>query len=316
MSFDVAEIALACAAHGPVCRVLVVATKGSAPRGAGTSMLVWNGGQSGTIGGGALEFGAAGEALRSRSSHRLHVQPLGPALGQCCGGSVTLLWEWFDIDGLQGLDPAEGAYLRPVSPSAARRAPSALIARMTNGATGPALFDGWLGEAFGLARKPIWIYGAGHVGRAVAACLGPLPDFSVTLIDTSAARLPDPLPEGIIPAIAPDPARLVSHAPHDTHHLIMTYSHKLDLEICHQVLGQEFASAGLIGSATKWVRFQTRLQRLGHGSAQIGRISCPIGDPRLGKHPQEIAIGVARAFLSTQNRVAKNRVAAPEEIAS
>ena len=57
--FDRAELAVALAAHGRVARVLMAEIAGSSPREAGTAMLVWEDGQSGTIGGGALEWRAA-----------------------------------------------------------------------------------------------------------------------------------------------------------------------------------------------------------------------------------------------------------------
>lgn len=82
-------------------------------------------------------------------------------------------------------------------------------------------------------------------------------------------------------------------------HLVVTYSHALDLALCHALLGHGFAALGLIGSASKRARFRARLAALGHAPAQIDRIDCPIGDPALGKHPQAIAIGVAAALLST-----------------
>ena len=314
MSFDLAELKNRCAVHGPVCRVLVVATKGSVPRGAGTAMLVWDGGQSGTIGGGALEYEAVSEARRLRDtgeSRALRTQPLGPALGQCCGGSVTLLWEWFEARDLGEFDELQHGYLRPVLATASELMPVSLREGVAQRSPHPILQDGWLAEPLSSATTPVWIYGGGHVGRALATCLAPLPDFSVTLIDTAAARLPDPMPANITPMVARDPARFVAHAPRGTHHLVMTYSHALDLEICHQLLQHGFASAGLIGSATKWVRFQNRLRHLGHAQLQIMRITCPIGEPRLGKHPQEIAIGVARSLLS-----ARSQLATPKEIAS
>jgi xanthine dehydrogenase accessory factor len=73
----------------------------------------------------------------------------------------------------------------------------------------------------------------------------------------------------------------------------LTYSHALDLELCHQILSRPFRGLGLIGSATKRARFRSRLKALGHSDAQIDRIECPIGEPALGKHPQAIALGVA-----------------------
>ncbi|MFN3577396.1 MAG: XdhC family protein, partial [Tabrizicola sp.] len=97
------------------------------------------------------------------------------------------------------------------------------------------------------------------------------------------------------------------HAPTDAEHLILTFSHALDLELCHRLLIRGFRSCGLIGSATKWGRFRSRLAALGHDAAAIGRIRCPIGDPRLGKHPQAIAVGVVAELLRAPYAVAKEK---------
>jgi len=94
----------------------------------------------------------------------------------------------------------------------------------------------------------------------------------------------------------------VPHAPARADHLIVTYSHDLDLKLCDALLRHDFASCGLIGSATKWARFRSRLAALGHSEAEISRIACPIGDPALGKHPQAIAVGTAAGLLSPAGR--------------
>lgn len=75
--------------------VRVLETRGSAPREAGTRMWVGAAGTRGTIGGGNLEYTAlkiAREMLLSGEAHRERRFALGDALGQCCGGAVTLLF--------------------------------------------------------------------------------------------------------------------------------------------------------------------------------------------------------------------------------
>ena len=119
--------------------------------------------------------------------------------------------------------------------------------------------------------------------------------------------MPDLIP-GVEPLVAQDPLRVVSHAPHDAEHLVLTYSHDLDLKLCDALLRHGFGSCGLIGSATKWARFRKRLAAMGHTDAQIARIACPIGDPTLGKHPQAIAVGVAARYL-----VDKRHTSLPKE---
>jgi xanthine dehydrogenase accessory factor len=159
------------------------------------------------------------------------------------------------------------------------------------------LVEGWMVEPLRAAAHDLWLHGAGHVGRALAGVLAPLPDWRITWVDTGAERFPAEMPEGVDMLVAAQPARAVGHAPEDAHHLILTYSHALDLALCDAVLRRGFASAGLIGSATKRARFRRRLAGMGHAPMQIARIACPIGDPAMGKHPHAIAIGTAAALL-------------------
>ncbi len=235
-------------------RVTLAKAQGSTPRAAGTSMLVYADRIEGTIGGGALEWEAMRQAramLRDGGREAERVMPLGPALGQCCGGAVTLRFD-----------------------------------RATEIADPPG--------------APLWIWGAGHVGRAIVATLAPLPDVTITWADFAQDRFPETVPEQVETLSAAELPRLMQHAPIQAHHLILTYSHEVDLALCHAALGHDFVSCGLIGSSTKWARFRKRLGELGHSPAQISRITCPIGDPKLGKHPQAIAIGVGAWLLNKQ----------------
>jgi len=291
MSLDLPALRGAVARYGPVVRILVVTVAGSVPREAGTSMLVWAGGEEGTIGGGGLGNQAIREAramLAQPAPPMLRAVPLGPALGQCCGGSVTLAWERFDAASL----PAALPYARPLSGTASAR-PNVDLRPGSR----PIVKGGWLLEAAPAPGRPLWVWGAGHVGRAIVDVLAPWPGSAITWIDLGPDRFPGAVPPGVTVLPATEPAALVAHAPVEADHLIATRSHELDLQLCHALLGHGFASLGLIGSATKFARFRGRLMALGHSPAQISRIACPIGDPVLGKHPQAIAVGVAAALI-------------------
>ncbi|MDR7123491.1 xanthine dehydrogenase accessory protein XdhC [Pseudotabrizicola sp. 4114] len=298
--FDLDALAAAVAAHGTVARVVIAAHDGSSPREAGAAMLVWPDRQSGTIGGGALEYEAAAEAraMLATGGRRVRRVPLGPALGQCCGGAVTLLTEVYDADCLPLAEA--GVVARSVD---GREMPLA-VKRLLDRARGqgvcpaPQLLQGWFVEPVAAPARDLWIWGAGHVGRALVAVLAPVPGLRITWVDVAADRFPDTIPAGVTALPCADAARLVAHAPKGAEHLVLTYSHALDLDLCHRLLAHGFARAGVIGSVTKWARFRSRLAALGHGPAEIARIACPIGDPALGKHPQAIAIGVAQAVLS------------------
>lgn len=307
---DLAALADTVAAQGRVARIVVASVDGSAPREAGAAMLVWQDGSTGTIGGGALEWEAMAKArglLLSGSTATLDRVPLGPALGQCCGGAVTLLTEVFEAATLPR--PEAGLFARAIDGRPMPLAVKRLLAQARGTGSLPdlALVQGWMVEPALAPRQPLWIWGAGHVGRALVAVLAPLPDVAITWVDVAVDRFPDDLPPGVTALPTADPALLVPHCPKGAAHLVLTYSHALDLELCHRLLPHGFASLGLIGSQTKWARFRSRLRALGHTDPQIARIRCPIGDPALGKHPQAIAIGVAQDILRRQTTQASRQ---------
>ncbi|WP_299784657.1 xanthine dehydrogenase accessory protein XdhC [uncultured Marivita sp.] len=294
MAFDLNALRAAVDAHGRVARVVIAEVQGSSPREVGAAMLVWDDGQSGTIGGGALEYQAAGLAFHREGFSR---HPLGPELGQCCGGAVTLLTEIYDADRLAALDGETIIARGPGEmPLAVKRLTT--CARNQGVDLRPRMVQGWFVEPLARPMRPVWIWGAGHVGRALVDVLEPIPEFSLTWVDTAPNRFPDTIPDGVNALPASDPLRVVQHAPSDAAHIIVTYSHALDLSLCDALLRHGFGFAGLIGSDTKWARFDSRLRKLGHSDAQISRICCPIGQKSLGKHPQAIAVGVAAQLLS------------------
>ena len=303
--FDVSALKTAVACHGRVARVVIAAYSGSSPRAVGAAMLVWSDGQSGTIGGGALEWQAATRArtMLAAGGARLDREALGPKLGQCCGGVVTLLTEVYDttaVETLHGEVIARAADGRAM-PLAVKRL---LVAARSKGtAPAPQLVQGWMVEPAARATRLLWVWDAGHVGRALVSVLAPLPGVEVTWIDTGRDRFPEALPEGVTPIWTARPEALADHSPQEAEHLIVTYSHALDLELCHRLLGRGFRWLGLIGSATKWARFRSHLAALGHRHVEIARITSPIGDVALGKHPQAIAVGVTVQLLKQQHQV-------------
>lgn len=311
MSID-RDLLIAACARGPVVRVVIAAHQGSSPREAGAAMVIGADRQFGTIGGGALEHAATARAhsMLDGGGPLIERVPLGPDLGQCCGGAVTLVFERFTAESAAAL-PRAGLHARAVSgdagamPLAVARA---LRAARGEGWAGLVWRGGWLVEPVAPPRRAVWIWGAGHVGRALVDVLHPLPGLALTWVDTAPQRFPDSPPPGVTLRPEATPALIVAEAPRDAAHLVVTYSHALDLELCHRLLGHGFGWAGLIGSATKWARFRGRLRALGHGEARIARITCPIGAPELGKHPQAIAIGVAAQLLTPARAVTHQEV--------
>lgn len=247
----------------PVVLVEVAVAKGSTPREAGAVMLVTARACLGTIGGGRLEWeGIAGaRRLLDEGGHdRLLELPLGPAVGQCCGGHVTLRLVRAGAAELGALEAAERA--------AAASLPLVLL------------------------------FGAGHVGRALAAALAPLP-LRVTWIDGRAHEFPEPPVAGVEVLVTDRPLALVETAPAGSACFVLTHSHSLDFTLCSAVLQRgDFAYLGLIGSRTKRVKFERGFAELGLPAARIAAMACPIGGDRLrDKRPAVIAALAAAEVL-------------------
>lgn len=256
------------ARDGAVALVTVAGTRGSAPREAGAMMGVTRSGDIlGTIGGGALEWEALvlarQLAAKGEAVTRRIDRALGPDLGQCCGGRVILDLRVFtraDCAELAGLAAQAGA------------------------------ID---------ARQPLALFGAGHVGRALALALAPLP-FRLHWIDTRDDAFPRHLPANAEASLTRDPAGAVAALPRGCFVLVLTHDHALDLAITAAALSRhDLPFVGLIGSATKRARFERRLRELGLGEERIASLVCPIGLPGIaGKEPAVIAASVAAQLLA------------------
>ena len=147
--------------------------------------------------------------------------------------------------------------------------------------------------------KPIWIWGAGHVGRALIHVMQTLPQFDLTWIDFDQGRFPPNTDPSTTVIQATDMPMLVPHAPTDTHHFILTHSHDV-FGAVSCVAKHDFEYAGLIGSDTKWSRFRKRLTDAGLEMSDIERITCPIGRPDMESTHPEIAIGILCNLLSDE----------------
>lgn len=312
---------------GLAALVTVIAAHGSAPRGPGARMVVGPDSLDGTIGGGNLEYVAIARArdmMAGNATAEAVDYSLGPKLDQCCGGNVSLLFE-----PLRGRDRD---WLATVSEKAANRAPD--LRRVMLGAGGgvdilapdtagdmlqpraalclldaegqpqaarrvPAADIGAVIEPILSPRPRLVMFGAGHVGRAVAHILATL-EFDVTWIDPRADAFPEHMPDTIEQVVTDRPADRVAEAPPDALYLVFTHSHPLDFDITAAVLARGDARyCGLIGSETKRARFIKRFrEECGLDEARIGRLTCPIGlDGPPGKAPEVIAIGVATELL-------------------
>lgn len=286
----------------PAALISILATEGSAPRGPGTRMLAKADEQRGTIGGGSLEYRALEQARAildlPPGAWRVQDYPLGPMLGQCCGGRVRLLVEHVDTGRLGWLGEAaeESILVSTLTPSHVERRVSAHALPLGLPARGDRPREGSsFAEVIGRHRRPLYLFGAGHVGQAVARHAEHLP-LRLAWFDTRPVFETIP---GV--AIVPEDSieQCVAEAPDDAAILIMTHDHALDYRLTRAALMRPpVGFVGLIGSATKRARFLSRLEKDGVGAAARGRLTSPIGVAGVtGKEPDVIAIATLAQLL-------------------
>jgi xanthine dehydrogenase accessory factor len=280
--------------HGPAALVTILATEGSAPRGAGARMVVTENGLKGSIGGGKLEYLSMAQARAilalAPGSWRVQDYPLGPLLGQCCGGRVRLL-----VERLDSVPEGEGPFHVTLSERVERRPPNGESLNMV-GARGPLPTAGarFL-EPVESDSLRVFLFGAGHVGRAIAARAAGLP-LHIAWYDSRSEMAETP---GVFLADEAEMAAGAAEAGDDAAVVIMTHDHGLDYRLVAAALGSRARFVGLIGSRTKRARF---LSRLAADGVDAERLTCPIGLRGIsGREPEVIAIATLAQLLMLRN---------------
>ncbi|MEY2618046.1 MAG: xanthine dehydrogenase accessory protein XdhC [Pseudomonadota bacterium] len=260
--------ALSRLAHEPAVLVRVAATEGSVPRETGAWMLVWPQGVAGTIGGGQLEFQALTQAralleqgAQDGRDEGVRRYPLGPSLGQCCGGVVHL--------GFMRVDAADV---------------DTLATRLLPARTPVALFGGGhVGRALVQALAPLpfsltWVDSRDGV-------------FPPEVPPHVRCEHSDPV-QAAVDELAPGSRVLI---------MSFSHAEDLDIVAAclrRQRERGDLAFIGLIGSKTKWATFRHRLADRGCTEAELAQVTCPIGLPGItGKEPEVIAVAVAAQLL-------------------
>lgn len=257
-------------AREPAVRVVVDATEGSVPREAGTWMLVFAGEVAGTIGGGQLEYQAIAQA-RERLAPGAALPdtqryPLGPSLGQCCGGVVHLRYEL--------LAPGDGPAL------AARLAPTLQpLALFGGGHVGRALVQALIPLPFAIT----WVDSREEI-------------FPEGLPPQVRCEHSDPV-QAAVADLRPGAQVLV---------MSFSHAEDLDVVAAclrRQRERGDLPFVGLIGSKSKWAAFRHRLEARGFTPQEIAHVTCPIGLPGItGKEPPVIAASVAAQLLQLRSR--------------
>lgn len=265
------------ASRDPVIRVRLARVRGSSPRNEGTEMFVTAQALWGTIGGGQLEHRAIDRAramlLAGDLDARLDL-PLGPEIGQCCGGRVDLAL----------------SRMRPSDRQAA-------LARHRQEAE---------------ARPHVYVLGAGHVGRALAQQFQHLPVRCI-LVDPRAEEIALCTAD-VETRISPLPEFEIQKAPPGSAFIVLTHDHGLDFLLTLAALERgDAAYVGMIGSATKRAKFRNWVRSHGAGQP-IDTLNCPIGaSGSRDKRPSLIAAFVVADVMAelTSETVAQAPCGAP-----
>lgn len=266
MSFSAARLAEFVSSHPDAVVAELTAVRGSSPREAGAFMVIAADATIGTIGGGALEYlviDRARQVLRQGGAGDDLDVPLGPEIGQCCGGRVDVA--------LRRLD---------------RKAGQTLVARLV---------------AEEASRPNLFLFGSGHVGKALAAALAPLP-LKVTVIDTRPDEIAD-LPPGVAGRAVAMPEAVVRQAPEGSSYAILTHDHALDFLIAAEALQRPDAPyIGMVGSLTKKAKFRSWYLGEGYPAGPLERLVLPLGSaafpqPFRDKRPEVIAALAAAEIM-------------------
>ncbi|AFL49574.1 putative xanthine dehydrogenase cofactor insertion [Sinorhizobium fredii USDA 257] len=258
--------------------VEVSGAAGSTPRDTDAWMLVSKDRTFATIGGGQLEYMAidhARQLLKGAATDDRLTIPLGPEIGQCCGGRVALAFK--------AVDPETRA---------------ALIARRDTE----------------IAHRPhVYVFGAGHVGGALAMALSLAPVRTV-LVDTREPELSAVDVPGIETCLTAMPEAVVRDAPPGSAFVILTHDHALDFLIAAEALGRgDSCYVGMIGSKTKRATFKNWLSRDIERPELFGRLVCPIGGTAVKDKRPAVIAALAAAEILTAALTQQPRGAAANE---
>ena len=280
----------------------IVWDDGSAPRGAGSQMLVGAEGLlSGTIGGGAVELRSiqlARALLAGQHVDALYDFKLSRdgELGMACGGDVTVLFTPARLS-----DRVWDALAAEVLRRVRDRVPGWLVLPM-DGAVPHIAETAETGEGVFSLPLPVGeravIFGAGHIARALTPLLRTIGFRPVVVDDRPGFATAEHFPQADR-TICGDFDRISDYltlTPED-YVVIMTNGHEHDFQAEVQVLRGETAYVGVIGSRKKTAFVNQRLREAGIPEEKIAFVHTPVGTPIKAVTPEEIAVSIAGEMI-------------------
>lgn len=320
----------------------ILASSGSAPRGAGAKMAVFpNGSACGTIGGGAVERIAQQQALALFETGASYCQAfcLAPNqvrdIGMICGGNVTVYFQFFDckrekdvqlanailelLEGTQdawlvsrmerGEITAMGTYDEKNGLRFAEIDERLLLPWLSSSAYYEKGEPAYYVEPISRAGR-VLIFGGGHVGKALAPELARV-GFRVTVFDNRedfAKPENYPAAEEVIFGDYEHIAEKLQITARDFV-CIMTPGHQADREVLLQAMRSPAAYVGCIGSRHKLAATNRYLVENGIPEQALSRIHAPIGLTIFAETPEEIAVSIAAELIRCRAELAGTRKA-------
>ena len=249
-----------------IIKAKITHTEGSVPRESGDFMLINEKDIYGSIGGGHLELlviNKAKDSLKNKiKKNEILNIPLGPGIGQCCGGYVQIQLS-HHINGKESIAKE---------------------------------------HSYNMANDNLFIFGAGHIGQALSSKSSDLNfevhliDSRKNFLYMNDYRDVEYIfatkPWELIKSLPKNSYYIVLTHSHD-------YDFKIINEI---LFNMSFKFVGLIGSKTKKIRFANRLKDNGHDKSLIDLIDCPIGlNFNHNKEPGEISISIMAKLIDYRN---------------
>ena len=249
----------------------LITTEGSVPRNKGTIMLITEKYIFGSIGGGQLEYNIINKSknllkLKKFKEEIINI-PLGPSIGQCCGGYVQV--------------------------------------KITKHKNGEESFKDE--DKIKKNDGNLYIFGAGHIGKELSSrsvdldfninLIDSREEYLKIQKNSKIRNIYAKFPWLLVKNLKKNSFFIILTHSHD-------HDFKIINEILSL---NNFKFIGLIGSKTKMKRFENRLIKLGHNQSLINKIESPIGLKSISsKKPAEIAISIIARLLEYRSLISSN----------
>ena len=289
--------------------VTVLETKGSSPRDTGTKMVVSAGKSYDTIGGGALEYQSI-EIARELLGVAPSPEGEGWGEGKELDSKVSFSSSYSSSPHHSPLDKSPLPKERGQKHQHTQTFNLGKDLKQCCGGVVKVFF-----EVFPASNFNIVLFGAGHIGKSLIKILEEV-DCQVSWFDSRQELFAKNSAPHIQTHIMTQPETAVESCKPNSYFLVMTHDHALDQQLCEAILSRgDSRYCGLIGSATKGLKFRQRLMEKNYTQQELEQLTCPVGLSSLkSKKPMEIAVSISAELLQLRDKQAQSAQTQDSEI--